>query len=397
MEMGQRVNGSQQTKVSDALIAQITGAKKYMSLQQTEKMLMTVLELKKGEKVLFLTDYPKEPETNENKRDRHNLLVRWYEAAERLSKKIGFELLPLVTYLETGTHGAQLPQTAVAGDKVIENLTAHIREADVVIAMTSFSATAPLQNIAKEGRIRAMSMPTVDSSMEPAMAVDYDKVNARGEKLLEMVKQAVGFEVEFKGEGVPAGTKLYVDTRANVWELDGGKCTEPGKLINFPAGELFTPPYEGASILGQHYLGASQTSGTWAVYSPSDQQVVLLKVEKNRIVEVPGESAKANELRKLIAEDPNNANIAELAFGLNEAARPFEHVSILEKEKAGPHIAYGRNDLFGTPESIAGKVMASTHVDEVYTPITPITVDIHAVYYGGSRILIAENGKVVAV
>jgi leucyl aminopeptidase (aminopeptidase T) len=233
--------------------------------------------------------------------------------------------------------------------------------------------------------------------MEPAMSANYAEINSRGQALLDLVKDAVGFRVEFKGAGVPEGTQLYVDTRANVWKLDGGKCTQPGELINFPAGELFTPPYEGVSPGGRELFGDSQTSGTWAVYSPKDEQVVLLKVEKNMIVEVPGDSEKAKEMRELISKNPLNANIAELAFGLNELARPFEHVSILEKEKAGPHIAYGRNDHFGTSKTMAGKVVADVHVDEVYTPITPVTVSIVAVYDDGRELLIAENGKVTAV
>ena len=296
---------------------------KFMSSAQLQKMLMDVIALKKGERVVFLTDYPEKPEVNDVKEDRKQLIASWMEAAKKLSTTVGFEVLPLVKYAETGAHGAQLPTSAYLGDKQIDNLTELLSGADVIIAMNSFSATATLHKIADLGNTRVLSMPTVDSTMEPAMSANYAVINGRGLALLDLVKDAVGFRVEFKGEGVPEGTQLYVDTRANVWKLDGGKCTQPGELINFPAGELFTPPYEGVSENGRKLFGDSKTSGTWAVYSPKDNKVVLLKVEKNMIVEVPGDSEKANELRELIAQNSNNANIAELAFGLNELARPF--------------------------------------------------------------------------
>ena len=160
---------------------------------------------------------------------------------------------------------------------------------------------------------------------------------------------------------------------------------------------MFTPPYEGVSPEGRRELGDSQTSGVWPVYSYSDQKVAFLKVEKNRVVRVQGDSEEAARIIDEIAKDGNAANVAELAFGLNESARAGEFVPVLEKEKAGPHLAYGRNDHFGSPLTLAGKVKANVHVDYVYTRDTPITATIFAIFPNGNRMLIAERGKVVAV
>ncbi|MFA6489153.1 MAG: hypothetical protein WCT52_00560 [Candidatus Micrarchaeia archaeon] len=358
----------------------------------------TVAAPRQGERVLFLTDYP-EGKMDSRRMGRQELVNRWYEAAALLSQKKGCNLLPLVRYRETGKNNADLPKTAATqGGGYVDNLAELVASANVVVAMNEFSATAPLRNIAAAaGSLRVISMPGVSADMEPAMSTDYKKIEDRGRRLLATIKSATGFEITFDGSKIPRGTKLHVDTRANNWILDSGMCHNAGEFINFPSGELFTPPYEGVSPEGRRELGDSKTSGIWPVYSYSDQKVAFLKIEKNRIVRVQGDSEEAARIIDDIAKDENAANVAELAFGLNEKARAGEFVPVLEKEKAGPHLAYGRNDHFGTPLTLAGKVKANVHVDYVYTRDTPITATIFAIYPNGNRILIAERGKVVAV
>ena len=369
-----------------------------MKTEGIAALIETIAAPKQGERMLFLTDYP-DGKMDAKRLGRQQLVNRWYEAAALVSQKKGCVLLPLVKYRETGKNNSDLPKTAATqGGGYVDNLPELVQSANIAIAMNEFSATAPLKNIsARAPSLRVISMPGVTADMEPAMSSDYKKIEARGQKLLAAIKSATGFEITFDGSKVPHGTKLHVDTRANNWILDSGMCHRAGDFINFPSGELFTPPYEGVSPEGRRELGDSKTSGVWPVYSYSDQKVAFLKVEKNRIVRVQGDSEEAARIIDEIAKDENAANVAELAFGLNEAARAGEFVPVLEKEKAGPHLAYGRNDHFGTPLTLAGKVRANVHVDYVYTRDTPITATIFAIFPNGNRMLIAERGKVVAV
>jgi len=170
-----------------------------------------------------------------------------------------------------------------------------------------------------------------------------------------------------------------------------------GDFINFPSGEAFTPLYEAATQEGRSLFGDSQTKGIWPVYSYRDGKVAFLHVEGNKITRVQGDSSEAERIIEDIARDERNANIAELGLGINDSARCAPGVPVLEAEKAGPHIAYGRSDHFGAAGSHAGKVAASTHRDIVYTRSTPITATIHAVYSNGRKLLIAERGKIVVV
>lgn len=368
-----------------------------MPIDKIARLLDTLVSPKKGERLLFLTDYG--PRASASATWRADLLSRWHKAAQLLAEQKRFHLLPIVRYPETGKNNGDLPYKAVTHDGGhVNNLAELIASANIVIAMNEYSASAPLRNIAARcPALRTISMPGVTAEMENAMAADYAKMQERGKRLEAVVQSAAGFEIIFAGSGIPHGTKLYIDTRANNWILEAGICTKNGDFINFPSGELFTPPYEGVSEAGRREFGDSQTAGIWPVYSPADNKVAFLKVERNRIIRVQGDCDAAQKIIEDIASDENNANIAELGLGINGRARSTPDIPTLESEKAGPHIAYGRNDHFSTPLSLAGKVRASVHQDFVYAKDSPITATIHAVYQNGKKVLIAERGKIVAV
>jgi leucyl aminopeptidase (aminopeptidase T) len=372
-------------------------AAKQMTVEQIASLLQGMLEPRRGERLLFLTDYGSKPSLARHKRA--ELLSRWHHAALALSEKTGMRVLPVVKYPDTLKQNADLPSSAATQDGGrVDDLPALIASADIVIAMTEHSASAPLKNIAKKSaHLRVVSMPGVLPDMEPAMAADYSRIANRGKRLLAVVEPAVGFEITFDGAGIPRGTRFYADTRASSWALDSGQCLMPGDFINFPSGELFTPLYEAATPEGRSIFGESQTHGILPAYSYSDGKVAFLHIEKNRIVRVQGDCAEAARIIEDIAKDERNANIAELGLGLNDSARAAPGVMVLEAEKAGVHLAYGRSDHFGSPGSHAGKVAASIHRDLVFARGAPINATVHAVYQNGRRLLIAERGKVVAV
>jgi len=355
-------------------------------------LIISALQPKKGEKLLFVTDEPNGP-LDPERQDRRDLLLRWVKAASVLSKRIGFQVLPLLKYAEPGKHNANFPSDGLFGGEPVSNVVGIIKSADIVVAMTTYSQTADLKEIAKQtGSVRGLSMPTVVSSNEGAMSVDHDAMNELGSKAMNMVKDAVGFEITFN---VPPGLvfSLYVDTRHANWHMSPGFSRNPGDgFTNLPGAEFYCTPYEGVHPGALAAIGNSQTEGVWPVYSAEDGKTVLLLVEKNRIVGVPGDSAFARKLLALIEKDPNAANVAELGFGLNPSARLG---NILEEEKAGVHIAYGKNIHFGTKGSWSGVVDASTHQDVVYAPISPIRADVYAIFEDGRRMVVASGGKVI--
>jgi len=365
--------------------------------EKIASLLDFMLAPKQGERLLFLTDYSDKADSR--RLGREALLSRFYAGARRLSQQKGLVLLPLVKYRETGANNAELPTLAATqGGGHVDKLHELLTSANIAIAMTEYSATAPLRNIAARApSLRAVSMPGVTAGMEGAMGADYSRIAERGRKLLAVLSSATGFETLFSGSNLPPNTKLHIDTRASNWTLEDGICRKAGECINFPSGELFTPPYEGVSTEGRRELGDSQTQGVLPVFSHTDAKIAFLHIAKNRIVRVQGDSDAANKIIDDIAKDENAANIAELGFGINDRARSDYRVPVLEREKSGPHIAYGRNDHFGSPASLSGKVRANIHQDIVYSSSSPISATIHAVYKNGNRVLICERGKLVAV
>ncbi|MEM4554667.1 MAG: hypothetical protein QXT25_02350 [Candidatus Anstonellaceae archaeon] len=367
------------------------------SLRKIAQLLDFCFAPKENERMLFLSDYPKSTPNAEDE-ERKSMFFEYYKAAEIVCKQRKCRLLPAVLYEQTGKHNAELPKTAATlGGGHVNDLHELIASCSIALAITKYSATAPLKNIALKSGLRAISMPSARRDMEGAILADYDRISQKGEKLIAAVEGAEGFEITFDGALIPKGTQLYIDTRAKNWILDGGLCRQAGQVINLPSGEVFTAPYEGLDLDAKKIFGESQTRGIWPIYSESDGKVAFLHVQKNRIVRVVGNCQDAERIRQEIALEPEAANIAEIGFGINEKARGAVGIPILEREKAGPHIAYGRNDHFGGAGAMVGKVKANVHVDYVYTDQTPITATVFAVYKTGKRVLIAQRGRMVAV
>jgi hypothetical protein len=75
-------------------------------------------------------------------------------------------------------------------------------------------------------------------------------------------------------------------------------------------------------------------------------ELVLGRVQENRIVEVIGDSPEAAEARDHLALDEALRNVAELGLGCNDKAVVTGNV--LEDEKVmGMHWAFGRSDHLG--------------------------------------------------
>jgi len=131
--------------------------------------------------------------------------------------------------------------------------------------------------------------------------------------------------------------------------------------MNFPSGEGFIAPYEAATDEINEF-GESKTEGIW----PVNYKGELLKyvVKNNRITDIIGEGAMADEARKFYSENDTRRNIAELGIGCNPKA--IVTGNVLEDEKVGLHIAYGTSTHFD------GKVQSDTHLDIVYAKGCPV-------------------------
>ena len=325
-----------------------------------EKLLMDVFAPQSGEKVLVMSDLPHgEYADNEEWADRREMAKEWHAAFQRLGTKLGSSVHPPLTYPATGAHSAPLPEEGEMHGQSVR-LEDTLSDTNIVVALTEYSATAPLIGFSQKlPNLRAASMPGVTKSMEQtALAADYSEVARKSHILADKLNQTVGAKVEFS-----TGHHLYFDLRYRQAEADDGRLRADKKgvrLINLPSGEAFVAPYEG-EVEGQ----PSRTKGMIPVMV--DDELVLFRVQENRIVEVIGDGPQAAQKRDYFAVDQARCNIAELGLGCND--RAVISGSVLEDEKVvGLHWAYGRSDHIGGIVGVADFSDPShvVHHDTVY-------------------------------
>jgi hypothetical protein len=304
-----------------------------------EKLLVDVFAPQRGERVLVMTDLPHaESSDTEAWADRRRMAAEWQSAFRKLGERHGFTVHPLLKYAATGAHGAPLPEDGdMDGEKVrLEDI---LSETNIAVALTEYSATAPLIGFMKTlSSLRCASMPGIVKSMEgTALSADYTEVARKSHLLADRLNRAKGARVKFS-----TGHEVYFDLRHRQAEADDGQLHQDKKgvrLVNLPSGEACIAPYEG-EVEGE----PSKTEGT----IPADYggELVLYRLRENRIAEIIGQGAKAGEMRDYFAVDEAGRNIAELGLGCND--RAVICGSVLEDEKVlGMHWAYGLSQHIG--------------------------------------------------
>jgi hypothetical protein len=327
-----------------------------------EKFLVDVFAPVPGERAAVLTDVPT-PASPDNPAwtERREMASSWRAGLARLGERIGFEVLPLVTYPAAGRSGASFPA----------DLDALFDRVSLVLAFAEFSPTAALVDVCKRRPgadvFRAASMPGIERRMEAtSLAADYSQVAKRCRILREAFRGADHAEVVFS-----TGHRCLFDTRFRACETDDGYLhrdkDDDVPVINLPSGETFIVPYE-----GEKDGTPSRTAGELPV---SEQgELVVFEVAENRIHEVVGDGPVSRRYRAFFDADPARANVAELAFGCND--RAVVTGNVLEDEKAGFHWAYGRSDHLGGVVGISRFRSPDmvVHQDIVYARGNPITV-----------------------
>ncbi len=352
-----------------------------------DKLLKDVFDPQAGELVTVVVDEPTADVPDHDAwRARRDMAVEWRNAFVALGEERGFEVRPLVGYPATGANNADLPATG-AMDGAEADLAEVLGGSTLVVAMTEFSATAPLsQFAAANDDFRAASMPGVEKRMEhTALAADYARVAARCRAIHEAFEGGQLVDVLFS-----TGHRCWFDLRQRAAEMDDGalpRGKSGDRIINLPSGETFIVPYE-----GEIYGLPSWTAGTIPVVE--GEEMVLFHIVANCIQVVEGDGPLAERYAEFFNDDPARSNVAEVAFGVNDMAEVTG--CVLEDEKAGFHWAFGRSDHLGGVVGVddfdhPGNVV---HQDIVYAAGNPVQVErADIVHPDGRRITVIENGE----
>jgi hypothetical protein len=229
---------------------------------------------------------------------------------------------------------------------------------DLILCISTYSATAPLTAAAKEFGFRGSTMHGLnDVILASGLAVDYEQVSAQAEKLRLGLTRAERAEIDFEVDGQQHTLTLHLDGQEA--QKSHGLCRGPEPdVANLPAGEVYFVP-EGAE-------------GAFPMKYEEDGTIGLMEVEGGRIVDVElirGNAATVEAHRRKLQEDPVTGEIGELGFGTQ--VLPFSGRDIQDEKVLGTvHVATGRSDHLGgklTPELFKSRTNAS-HDDILFAP-----------------------------
>lgn len=227
----------------------------------------------------------------------------------------------------------------------------------LILVVSSYSATAPLTAKAKEFGFRGATLHGLNQIIvDTGLSVDYNEVSANAERLRLGLTKADWFELDFEVEGQKTTLKLIVNGQEA--QKSHGLCP-PGKpdVANLPAGEVYFVPEGGEGMFPFKY---------------DEETLGLLTVENGKIVSsrlIYGDYALIEAHNEKLKEDPMTGALGELGFGTQ--VLPFSGRDIQDEKILGTiHVATGRDDHLGghiTPEMFTKHEHAS-HDDVLYAP-----------------------------
>ena len=307
-------------------------------------------------------------------RERREMAAQWVRRLILCRRQLGLDV-HLYLYRNVRTNNGDLPRGAWRHDEgplpgnadeidamAEEPFSEIFRAHSILMAITEFSATAPLKLLAKNFAFRAATMPGFSPAMIPSLRLDYEEINRRVVWLKDLLDRAEGADFVFGVENGP-DCSLYLDLRHRSGHASGGLLYEPGTAGNLPSGEAYIVPYEG-EVAGL----PSGSAGRLPVQF--ENEVVIYEIERNVAVRVQGSGAAAAREADHLMREPAYGNIAELGLGVLSDFGVKPCGSLLLDEKLGLHIAFGRSDHFGGQVGAArfSRPEEVVHIDRVYLP-----------------------------
>lgn len=240
---------------------------------------------------------------------------------------------------------------------------------DIILCISTYSATAPLTAHAKKFGFRGATMHGVnDIILKSGLAVDYNQVSADAEKLRLAMTRADEIEIDFAledGRVLTASLVLGGQEAQKSHGLCKGKTPD---IANLPAGEVYFVPVDANGQFPMKY---------------EDGTLGLLDVE-NRCIKkstlIAGNQATIDAHNARLADDPMTGTLGELGFGTQ--VLPVSGADIQDEKVLGTcHLATGRDDHLGG-DIVPGmfkKHENSTHDDILFAPHKTPNFDIKQV------------------
>ena len=286
-------------------------------------------------------------------------------------------------YEETGGSNLDLPDRAVAQNGTELSLEKDIYpNYDIILCISTYSATAPLTAFAKQYGFRGATLHGVnDIILNSGLAVDYNEVSKDAEKLRLALNCADFFEIDFQVSNDKHTLKLECG-RQEAQKSHGICLSDEPDVANLPAGEVYFVPTGAKGAFPMQYA-----DGTLGLQEVSGGRVTRATLIRGDRTTLDAHNAK-------LTDDPVTGELGELGFGTQ--VLPVSGRDIQDEKILGTmHVATGRSDHLGgdlTPDKFA-RIQNATHDDILFSPSkTPdITVTQVRMHRNGESIVVLEN------
>jgi aminopeptidase len=331
-----------------------------------ERLLTTVFSPKGGERVAILIDL-KDPHDVAGFKflqdpaltiQKHAYEVFYQGLQAGTAKKLGLTGGDFFAYKITGGSNLDLPDLAVTPEGKEVSLEKDIYpNYDLILCISTYSATAPLTAFAKSFGFRGATLHGLNEIiLSSGLAVDYNEVSKTAEKLRLSLTRADWFEVDFKVAGQTHTLKLLVNGQEA--QKSHGLCRGPEPdVANLPAGEVYYVPEGAEGRFPMRY-----ETGTLAL-----MDVAGGRIQKATLIR--GEQAEVDAHNAKLVSDPVTGELGELGFGTQDL--PVSGRDIQDEKVLGTmHVATGRSDHLGghLVPSLFKEASNATHDDILFSP-----------------------------
>ena len=355
-----------------------------------ERLLNTVFNPEKGQRVAILVDFEDTSEIidfkflgNENYPIQNRAHKYFYsELKDGLAAKLGLEGGEIFAYKMTQGSNLDLPDEAISPEGKKVSLEKDIYTSyDIILCISTMSATAPLTAFAKQYGFRGATLHGLnDVILNSGLAVDYNEVSPQAEKLRLGMTKAEAVELDFEIGGKKE--TLRIELAKQEAQKSHGLCTGGPDIANLPAGEIYFVPQDAKGTFPHKF---------------EDGTITLMNVEGGRITSakfLSGSEQTYKEYTEKLEKDPAVGLIGELGFGTQ--VLPVSGADIQDEKVLGTfHIATGRSDHLGgniTPDQFQYAINAS-HDDILFAPHKTPEVkapEVRLIKDGKSHVLIKD-------
>lgn len=229
---------------------------------------------------------------------------------------------------------------------------------DLILCISTFSATAPLTAKAKQFGFRGATLHGLnDVILNSGLAVDYHQVSADAERLRLALTKPDSVEIDFALEDGRILT-AWLGLGGQEAQKSHGLCLgKTPDIANLPAGEVYFVPCDARGQFPMKY-----EDGTLGVLDVKDRCIY-------RSTLIAGNQATIDAHNARLKDDPMTGTLGELGFGTQ--VLPVSGADIQDEKVLGTcHLATGRDDHLGGDilPSMFKKHENSTHDDILFAP-----------------------------